>query len=447
MGLAFRVNLTGRAMRILQIANRSPWPPHNGAALRPYHALRALKARGDEVRVFAFAPAGEYAQAVTGCAGLADGATIVDGTRLHRWSGALQALATGKPLSVGWFRHAGLARAIDAALREHTPDAILVHSANVAAYVPPAWLARTWLDMTDVDSQKFVDYARTGSAPMRWIHGLEARRLRRYECWLLERVGGACLVTERERALLLPLLGASARERLLAIPNGVDTDLFTPPDAAGAGDARGTIPEAERIHLAGAGPNLVFVGVMDYPPNVDAAVWFAREILPRVRRRHPQARLLIVGARPNATVRALATLDGVRVTGFVEASPPWFRAATVCVLPLRIARGIQNKALEAMACACPVVSTRTVAEGVGARDGEHLRVADDAPAFADAVSGLLEAPAEGRALGARARRHVEAHFAWAPQMARLLGALDARIGAARMEQAASAEPGARGFLR
>lgn len=434
-------------MRILQIANRSPWPPHNGAALRPYHALRALKARGDEVRVFAFAPAGEQAQAAAGSVRLADAATIVDSTPARRRAGALRALVTGEPLSVGWFRHGPLARAIETSLREHPPDAILVHSANVAPFVPPAWLARTWLDMTDVDSQKFADYARSGSWPMRWIHAIEARRLRRYECWLLERVAGACLVTERERALLVPLLGASARERLLAIPNGVDTTLFAPADDAARDDPRPPMPAAEQAHLAGAGANLVFVGVMDYPPNVDAAVWCAREILPLVRRRHPHARLLIVGARPSAAVRALASLDGVRVTGFVEQSPPWFRAATVCVLPLRIARGIQNKALEAMACACPVVATRTVADGVGARDGEHLRVADDAPAFAAAVCGLLDAPAEGRALGARARRHVETHFAWAPQMTRLLDALDAGIAAARDPRAVEAEPGPREVLR
>ena len=418
-------------MRILQIANRSPWPPHNGAALRPYHALRALKARGDAVHLFAFAPPGEREQAAAGSALLADSATIVESGAARRWLGALRALADGAPLSVGWFRHDALTRAIGHALDRHEPDAILVHSANVAALVPSAWHSRTWLDMTDVDSQKFADYAQTGQAPMRWVHALEARRLRRYECWLLERVAGACLVTERERALLLPGLGTAARERLLAIPNGVDTDRFAPPEATRSTDPRHELPAAERIHLDGDGPNLVFVGVMDYPPNVDAVIWFAHEILPRIRDRHPDARLLIVGARPSAAVRALAERDGIRVTGFVEHSPPWFRAASVCVVPLRIARGIQNKALEAMACACPIVATRAVADGVEARDGEHLRVADDPQAFADAVCGLLDEPAAGRALGARARAHVASRFAWEPQMARLLAAIDAHVVARR----------------
>jgi sugar transferase (PEP-CTERM/EpsH1 system associated) len=415
-------------MKILQIANRAPWPPDNGAALRPHHLLRALKARGDEVHVFGYTRPADLARAIEGSARMADSATVVAPGALRRWSGAARALLTGAPLSVGWFGHPGLARAIDHALRRVAPDAIVVHSANVAALLPRRWLARTWLDMTDVDSQKFADYARRAPMPMRLVHALEARRLRRYERELLEQVAGACLVTERERSLLAPALHPATRERLVAIPNGVDTAQFAPaaPGASGA-DA---LPPAEREHLVGTGPRLVFVGVMDYPPNADAAGWFARDILPRIRARHPQATFLIVGARPGAAVRALASLDGVRVTGFVEHAPPWFRAASVCVLPLRIARGIQNKALEAMACARPVVATRAVADGVAARDGEHLRVADDADAFAQAVCELLEHPERAAAMGERARAHTERHYAWPAQTDRMLTELDTRIAQA-----------------
>ncbi len=415
-------------MRILQISNRAPWPPDNGAALRPHHLLRALKARGDEVHVFGYTQPATLAWATQGSARMADSATIVAPGPVRRWSGAALALLAGAPLSVGWFGHGGLARAIERALTRVAPDAVIVHSANVAALVPADWLARTWLDMTDVDSQKFADYARAGRTPMRWVHAIEARRLRRYERELLGRVAGACLVTERERALLLPHLSGRARERLVAIANGVDTVQFAPP--AASIDAASALPAAERAYLAGDGPRLVFVGVMDYPPNADAAEWFARDILPRVRARHPQATFLIVGARPTAAVRALAALDGVRVTGFVERAAPYFQAATVCVVPLRIARGIQNKALEAMACARPLVTTRAVADGVTANDSEHLRVADEATAFADAVCALLDDPAQAAAIGARARAHVEQHYAWPAQTGRMLAEIDARIGEA-----------------
>jgi len=422
------LRIPSTAMRILQIANRAPWPPDNGAALRPHHLLRALKARGDEVHFFGYTQPATLGWAVRGSARMADSVTLVAPGSLRRWSGAARALLGGEPLSAGWFAHAGLARDIARALGSVAPDAVIVHSANVAPLVPPAWLARTWLDMTDVDSQKFADYASAGRAPMRWVHTLEARRLRRYERELLAKVAGACLVTERERALLLPELDERARERLVAIANGVDTAQFTP--APPSADTMALLPANERAHLAGDGPRLVFVGVMDYPPNADAAEWFARDILPRVRARHPRASFLIVGARPTAAVRGLAALEGVRVTGFVERAAPYFQAATVCVVPLRIARGIQNKALEAMACARPVVATQAVARGVAAQDGEHLRVADDATAFADTVCALLDDPAQAAAVGARARAHVERHYAWPVQTGRMLAEIDARIGEA-----------------
>ena len=413
-------------MKILLIANRAPWPPINGATIRHYHIIRALKARGDEVHVFGFAEADERERAQAESALMADSALIETLDPIERWLGAGLSLLAGEPLSVGWFRNRRLARRWQACLAEVRPDLIVAHSSNVAPYVPAALRDRAYLDMTDVDSEKFAQYARAGRGPGRWLHALEARRLRRLELDAVAGFAGTCLVTEREMQSLLPDLDAAARRRLVAIPNGVDTTLFCPP--APGTDPRDALPEDEREHLAGDGPNLVFTGVMNYPPNVDAAIWFAHEVLPRVRQRHRTARFIVVGARPDARVRALAAIDGVRVTGFVARSVPYFHAASVGVLPLRIARGIQNKALEAMACALPCVATRTVADGVSAEDGRHLRVADEANGFAAAVCDLLDGPEAARAMGRRARDHVERHFGWAPLMQRLLDDIDARLG-------------------
>jgi sugar transferase (PEP-CTERM/EpsH1 system associated) len=425
-------------MKILLIANRAPWPPINGATVRHYHLIRALKARGDEVHVFGFAAAGERAQAEQETARLADSAAVETLGRFERWLGAGTALLAGEPLSVGWYRNRRLRQRWLACLDRVQPDAIIAYSSNVAPYVPPALRSRAYLDMVDVDSEKFAQYARAAQGPARWLHALEAKRLRRWEVQAAAEFAGTSLVTEREAGSLLPHLPGSVRERLVAIPNGVDTEGFRP-----ASDTRPVdeLPPHERAHLDGNGPHLVFTGMMDYLPNIDAACWFAREILPRVREHHPGACFVVVGARPAPAVRALADLPGVRVTGFVERAAPYLRAAQVAVMPLRIARGIQNKALEAMASAAPCVATRTVAEGVSATHQRELLVADEAQAFAQAVVSLLDDSASAQALGLRARAHVEQRFGWQPLMQRLIDEIDARVGrAAGVQTPASVAP-------
>lgn len=409
-------------MKILLIANRSPWPPINGATIRQYHILKALKARGDEVHVFGFAEAGESAQSALELGKLADSAHIEELHPLWSRMGAGIALVTGSPLSVGHYRSASMARHINACIRAGEPDALVVHSSNVASYVPPGMRARTLLDMADVDSEKFRQYAQRRSGPAAWIYRTEYARLRNYELRAIEQFGTTCLVTAREADVLTELSASVVAEKLVAIPNGVDTELFSPDLTQSPANS---LPDSERKHLAGNGPNLVFTGVMNYPPNVDAACYFANEIFPLVRKEHPDARFIVVGSRPTVDVQALAQLDGVRVTGFVQDAVPYFRAANVYVLPLRVARGIQNKALEAMACACPIVATASVAAGVGATDRREMLVADDAETFARCVGDLLaNLPLSGQ-LGEQGRNHVLQHFAWQPLMDQLLAAMDA----------------------
>jgi glycosyltransferase involved in cell wall biosynthesis len=163
---------------------------------------------------------------------------------------------------------------------------------------------------------------------------------------------------------------------------------------------------------------------MDYKPNVDAATWFAAEVWPRVRAEMPQAAFAIVGSSPTAEVQGLGGREGIVVTGRVPQVQPWLAAAAVAVAPLRIARGIQNKVLEAMAMARPVVASSAALEGISATPGEHLLVADAAEDMAGAVLGLLRDPERARALGASARARVTSHYDWGTN----LRALDAMLG-------------------
>ena len=151
---------------------------------------------------------------------------------------------------------------------------------------------------------------------------------------------------------------------------------------------------------------------MDYFPNVDGCVWFAQEILPLIRAKVPQAHFTIVGSKPTPEVKALARLDGVEVTGYVDDTRDYLRRAAVSVAPLRVARGIQNKVLEALAMGLPTVGTTSATQGVEGTPGTDYLVADEGQAFADEVVRLLLDPAEGRALGDRARAFVEEKYRW-----------------------------------
>ncbi|MGQ2929995.1 MAG: glycosyltransferase, partial [Sphingopyxis sp.] len=190
------------------------------------------------------------------------------------------------------------------------------------------------------------------------------------------------------------------------VENGIDTDTFDP-----------SLPH-HRVGQ-GEGPLAVFTGQMDYRPNIDAVRWFATGILPLIRQRHPAARFAIVGRAPTDEVRALADLPGVAVTGEVADVRPWLAAADAVIAPLLLARGIQNKLLEAMAMARPVVASAAAAEGIDATPGDHLLVADGADAMSAAVCSLFDDRDRARAMGQAARKQMIARYGWDARLAPL----------------------------
>jgi sugar transferase (PEP-CTERM/EpsH1 system associated) len=223
-------------------------------------------------------------------------------------------------------------------------------------------------------------------------------RLSWYEGSIAHRYDRCLVVTEAERA---ELQRAIPHARVEVAPNGVDCERFAP---------SGTAPDEDR---------LVFVGVMDYFPNEEGMEFFCREVLPIVRRARPGCTLWIVGARPTRRVRALEATPGVHVTGAVDDVRSYLDRAAVVVVPLRLARGIQNKVLEAMAMARPVVASSQAFEGVDATAGVHALVADDPQAFADAVVELLRDPGRRRHMGRAAREVMVERYSWEAQVARL----------------------------
>jgi sugar transferase (PEP-CTERM/EpsH1 system associated) len=229
-------------------------------------------------------------------------------------------------------------------------------------------------------------------------------------------------------------LAPEAAERVWGIHNGVDTVYFDP-----AGDY--PVPYAN-----GEKP-VVFTGAMDYWANVDAVTWFAREVFPEVRRREPAARFYIVGARPTSAVLQLARLPGVAVTGAVHDIRPYLAHARVAVAPLRIARGVQNKVLEAMAMAKPVVVTPQALDGIVCEAGKEVVMAADAEEFAEQVCGLLRSAAPN--LAEAARRRAVRDYSWEGNLRQFRNLLeeDSLPGATNNSHAAGtmmiADPGAK----
>lgn len=394
---------------ILFLVHRAPWPPDRGDRIRSWHMFGAL-AKLAPVHVAALADSEADAAVAREkltplCRSLA-----VEVRTMSRPLALAGAVLAGEPASNRLFRSAVLARRVDDLLRTGRISHIVAFSGQMAQYLPVGFDGPVIMDFVDVDSAKFAAYAQQERRePMRWIHAREARKLAAHEAWIAQRADASLFVSEAEATLFRERSGLSA-DRVHAVENGIDTDRFDPAVA----------PEPL---AAGAGPLTVFTGQMDYRPNIDAVRWFASDVLPLVRRRHPNARFAIVGRAPTGDVHVLAARPGVMVTGEVPDVRPWLAAADAVVAPLLLARGVQNKLLEAMAMARPVVASAAAAEGIDAAHGEHLLVANDAEGIASAVCGLFDDPVAAATMGQAARARMIARYGWDARLAPLAALL------------------------
>jgi sugar transferase (PEP-CTERM/EpsH1 system associated) len=272
--------------------------------------------------------------------------------------------------------------------------------------------------MVDMDSAKWGEYARRRPWPVSAIYKREAARLLAYEREIAARSEASIFVTKEETALFRDAAPESAG-KVTTIGNGVDSTYFSPSLEIGSPYASGERP-------------IVFTGAMDYWPNVDAVSWFARDMLPQIRARDASARFYIVGMNPDGAVRALASDPAVVVTGRVDDVRPFLQHARVIVAPLRVARGIQNKVLEAMAMGKSVVATPAVAAGMAARVGVELETASDASEFTERVLALMLDPERASRMGALARSRVLEDYIWPASYARLDALLDRDVAAHRV---------------
>jgi sugar transferase (PEP-CTERM/EpsH1 system associated) len=397
-------------MNVLYLAPFVPYPPDKGERIRAFHLIRHL-AREHAVHVACLAGGEDDSASV---AALAEHCASVDA--VHRRPGVsrlLRALAllTATPFTVASALSPRLRRRVARKLRTQAFDAIVVFSAAMGAYVRHVQSVPKVIDFVDVESELWRRYADHHRPPYSWIYRREAACLARHEDQLARAFDHAVFVSNAEASLF----GRRAGDRPVSvITNGVDLEYFAPAD--------GGPPSADPA-------GMVFAGTMDYFPNVDAVEHFCERILPLVRAELPGVRFSVVGRNPTGPVEAYGRQQRVEVTGAVPDVRPYLARAAVFVAPLRVARGVQNKVLEAMAMGVPVVGTSNAFLGVDATEGDGVRIADDPTEFARAVLALLTDPEHRRRCARRARSYVEHRHRWADHGARLASLV--RAAAAR----------------
>ncbi|WP_339690335.1 TIGR03087 family PEP-CTERM/XrtA system glycosyltransferase [uncultured Parasphingorhabdus sp.] len=385
---------------ILFLAHRVPWPPNRGDKIRSHHFLQKLM---DCAPVHVACFADDENEKQTGWDRKAELASCEIVVRNKpKWRAGIEALASGKPVSLVSFESVQISTYVAQAIDTCRIDCIFVFSGQMAQFIPPEFAGRVVMDFADVDSAKFESYADEGSGPMAWINRREGRLLRTFEKTVAGRADHSLFVSEAEALLFRQRSGLSA-EQVKAVGNGIDLEFY---------GSREVQPEAS----VNNGPLILFTGQMDYQPNVQAVQSFSTEVMPNILAHFPDARFAIVGRAPSEKVTQLDGRNGTIVTGAVDDIRSWIAAADVVVAPLRIARGIQNKVLEAMAMAKPVVASACAAEGIEANDDEHFLIAQSVAEEARLVCDLLGDPERAGQLGEQARSLIHSHYSWETQL-------------------------------
>jgi sugar transferase (PEP-CTERM/EpsH1 system associated) len=393
-------------LKLLFLANRTPYPPYRGDKLKIFHLAKRLAAKGHELHLLTFAQSAEDFASKPELEKIFKNVELV---ALPKWKSALHCLSAAwdaKPLQVLYFQDGAMRKALQRRLSAHHYDAVHVQHLRMAPYLAQEKSLPRILDLPDAFSLYWQRRTESERGFFRkQFERIEQRRVLRYEP-VMKAYDLALACSEEDIDYLRRTHKA---DNLRLLPNGVDLDTFAP-----------------RAHDYGHNQTLLFTGNMDYAPNVDAVQYFHAEILPLIRAQHPKVRFVIAGQRPVAAVKALAG-DGVDVTGFVKDLAAKYNEASVVVAPLRFGAGTQNKVLEAMAMGIPVVCSQIGFAGLGIVQGEGAFMQQSAQAFAQSVIDLLGSEALRRDTGRQGMEAVRSRFGWDAIAARLEGYFEEAI--------------------
>jgi len=390
---------------ILFLAHRVPFPPNRGDKIRSHHLLAKLANMG-RVHIGCFAENAEDHAAISQVEQISASHCVVNRSKPLVLAGA-QAVLTGKPVSLTAFHSAQLQEWVQQTIAERPISAIVIFSGQMGQYVPDSFTGRIIIDLCDVDSAKFESYAKAGERV--WLNQREGRLLAVEEERLANRSDATILISDAEAALFMSRLSGASLPNVQVIGNGIDATMFDP-DRVNA--------HAELSGMAGL--QFVFTGQMDYRPNEAAALWVIENFLPLIRQKFPKTMFHVVGRNPTPSLMKHSQQPGLRIWGEVPDVRPLIAAADCVLAPLLIARGVQNKVLEAMAMAKPVLLTPDAATGINAKDGDEWMVSSaDAQAMCERIESLISTPDKAERMGQAARRFVLDHHAWDAMLAPL----------------------------
>jgi sugar transferase (PEP-CTERM/EpsH1 system associated) len=396
-------------MKLLVVLSRMPYPLEKGDKLRAYHLVKRL-AKRHEVYLFCLSDQAVREQDVEHLRGCCHHFQVV---RLRRWQ-IVQRMATAiftrRPFQVSYFHHGHAQRAIDDVIHSFRPDHVLCQLVRTTEYVRHRYTLPKTLDYMDTLSKGMERRAETAPAYLRPFLRTETRRLVLYENLMLDLFDHQAIISAQDRDLLYH----PGRDQVAVIPNGVDTEFFSPLEASKQYD-------------------LLFTGNMNYPPNIDSVLFLVHRVLPLVQAKRPGTNLLIAGADPDARVRELAKGNNrVTVSGWVKDIRESYASARIFVAPMQIGTGLQNKLLEAMAMRMPCITSGLANNAVGAVPGESILIGHHPQDYADHIVRLLEHPAEQELLAANGHRFVRQAFDWdraAERMDKLMSAPEAPVPA------------------
>lgn len=389
---------------LLFLSHRIPYPPNKGDKIRSYHLLKHLSTQY-RVHLGCFVDDANDMEHIEYVSSLCASSHIVPLDRTRATAYSVRGFLTGEALTLPFYRQAGMAAWVQRTLHEYPIANALAFSSPMAQYLIslPQALNRV-IDFVDVDSDKWRQYAQSKKWPLSMVYRREANKLFDFERRIALECEATVLVSAAEAALFREAVPAAA-SRVHVVNNGVDTDYFTPYREYSSPYKSRELP-------------IVFTGAMDYWANVDAVDWFARHVFPAIYKKLPAARFYVVGARPAPLTQALAKFPGVIVTGAVDDVRPYLAHAALSVAPLRIARGTQNKVLEAMAMARVVIASPQATQGLETTSkARDLRVAGDAAEYIAEILHWLEDRRARETFGVAARKHVLSHYSWHTNLA------------------------------
>lgn len=388
---------------LLFLAHRVPFPPDKGDKIRSFHFLKHLASRF-RIHLGCFDDAFSDPAAANALRALCADVFCLPLRTETKIQRSLRAFINGKAISEAIYSDPAMVKWVARKMNAHRIKHAFVFCSAMYPYAAPyASKTHVVLDIVDVDSEKWGSYSEVAAWPLSVIYRREQIKMRE-----LERAGARAadisLFVSAAEADCFAKIAPDLRARTDHLENGVDLERFCP-------EAVYSSP------FPAQSAAIVFTGAMDYRPNADAVEWFARKVFPRVRAEHSNAEFWIVGARPLTRVSRLAAHQGVHITGYVPDTRPYLANAACIVAPLQIARGVQNKVLEAMAMGKPLVVSPAALEGISAVPREEILVAEDAVQFANAVTAVLAG--DWRRIGQNARRRVEMAFSWTRSFAKL----------------------------